>query len=83
MADKSEHKINYGAFIIHIKIAEKIFIVPSIYKHDTGVPFIIGNNFLKLYRPFCQYLKHISLTCPKIGKQNKEVINIPIYNTKN
>ena len=35
VADKSEHKINYGAFIIQIKIVEKTFIIPSVYKHDT------------------------------------------------
>lgn len=31
------------------------FTVPTIYQQQTGLPLIIGNNFLKLYNLFCQY----------------------------
>jgi len=45
--------------------------VPTIYQQETGLDMIIGNNFLRLYAPFCQYLEYIK--APYIrGKQLKE-----------
>lgn len=43
---------------------------------------IIGNNFLKLYSPFCQYFDKISLKCPLGGGggQRSEIIETKIIN---
>ncbi|ACL36982.1 putative enzymatic polyprotein [Rudbeckia flower distortion virus] len=43
------------------------FIIPTVYQQNTGMDFIFGQNFLKLYRPFTQDLYEIYLT-PKLLK---------------
>lgn len=67
--------------MITILIEKRKFLIPTIYQFDSGVPMIIGNNFLRLYYPFCQYLSYITLRCPKMIKQKQEIIKIPIYHS--
>lgn len=78
VADKSVHRIEYAVKNKILVIEEKKFPIPTIYLHDSGLDMIIGNNFLKLYNPFCQYLDYISLKCPRLGGQGSEVIKTKI-----
>nr|QIZ03255.1 putative reverse transcriptase [Blueberry red ringspot virus]QIZ03263.1 putative reverse transcriptase [Blueberry red ringspot virus]QIZ03271.1 putative reverse transcriptase [Blueberry red ringspot virus]QIZ03279.1 putative reverse transcriptase [Blueberry red ringspot virus]QIZ03295.1 putative reverse transcriptase [Blueberry red ringspot virus] len=81
VADKRELQITKVALMITILIEKRKFLVPTIYQFDSGVPMIIGNNFLRLYYPFCQYLSYITLRCPKMINQKQEVIKIPIHHS--
>lgn len=47
---------------LDILIAGEIFHIPTVYQQETGIDFIIGNNFLQLYGPFTQLTKMIILT---------------------
>ena len=78
IADGSKHLIWKASFFNKIKIQNYIFIIPSIYQQESRLSIIIGNNFLKLYQPFCQYLHHIELTAPSYKNQETTVIKIPI-----
>lgn len=64
-----------------ILIEGKRFPLPSIYRQNTGLPLIIGNNFLKLYQPFIQRLNTVSLQCPSLNDQRSSLITTKIYNT--
>jgi len=56
--------------------------VPTVYQQETRLDMIIGNNFLRLYSLFCQYLEYISIKAPYIrGKQLKEMIDVPIIHS--
>lgn len=72
VADKSIHSINYVARMVTITINKSNFIAKTIYLHDSGLDLIIGNNFLKLYAPFTQFKKKISL------KNENKIIYTPI-----
>ena len=61
VADKSKHQIWFVLRDILITIEGYEFFIPTIYLHDSGIDLIIGNNFLKLYAPFVQNVKTISL----------------------
>nr|WCL16037.1 polymerase [Chrysanthemum yellow edge associated virus 1] len=74
IADKSEHFIHYVAKEVVVIVSGTPFIAKTIYQYDTGIKLIIGNNFLKLYQPFTQYLDKISITHPKIGKVFTKII---------
>ena len=79
IADGSIHPLNWVATRITLNIQNKLFMVPTVYQQETGLDMIIGNNFLRLYVPFFQYLEYISIKAPYIrGKQLKEMIDIPI-----
>lgn len=59
-------------------VACEIFNIPTVYQQESGIDFIIGNNFCQLYEPFVQYAKMIILTLagkevyiPKITKAYK------------
>ncbi len=82
IADGSIHPLNWVATRITLRIQDKLFMVPTVYQQETGLDMIIGNNFLRLYAPFCQYLEYISIKAPYIrGKQMKEIIDIPIIHS--
>nr|WCL16045.1 polymerase [Chrysanthemum yellow edge associated virus 2] len=74
IADKTEHYIHYYAKEVEIFVSGTPFMARTIYQYDTGIKLIIGNNFLKLYQPFTQYLNEISITHPKIGKVRTKII---------
>ena len=79
IADGSIHPLNWVTKRIAMEVHSKIFIIPTIYQQETGLDIIIGNNFLRLYSPFCQYLEFITLKTPYIyKKQKREIIKIPI-----
>jgi len=65
VADTSIHEIWYRAEIVEVYIQKYRFIIPSVYKHNSGMDFVLGNNFLKLYHPFTQELNYIKLQAPK------------------
>ncbi|UTQ50644.1 MAG: reverse transcriptase (domains: peptidase, RT, RNase H) [Plant associated caulimovirus 1] len=46
---------------ITVLIAGEEFFIPTIYQQNTGVDFLIGNNFLHLYAPFVQWVDRIAL----------------------
>jgi len=55
--DGSIHPLNLVATRITLNIQDKLCIVPTIYHQETCLDMIIRNNFLRLYAPFCQYLR--------------------------
>nr|WPF45145.1 replicase [Hibiscus soymovirus] len=73
--------ITQKAINLSLLIEGKIFPLPSIYRQNTGLPLIIGNNFLKLYQPFIQRLTTISLQCPQLQNQRRSLVTTKIYNT--
>lgn len=81
IADKRVIQITKAAVFLTIVIAERKFILPAVYQFDSGVPMIIGNNFLRLYHPFCQYLDYITLRCPQMNNQKQETIKIEIFHS--
>ncbi len=72
IADASIHHIWYVTYMNIIEILRYKFTVPTIYKHESGLPLILGNNFLRLYHPFCQYLNYITVKTPIMTKYNKK-----------
>lgn len=42
-----------------VRLAGELFHIPSVYQQDSGVDFIIGNNFCLLYGPFAQFTDRI------------------------
>ena len=73
VADKSAHEIWWVKEYVDIWIKGYPFKTKTIYKHDSGLDLIIGNNFLKLYQPFTQTIDWISLKHPS-GKTVKTEI---------
>ncbi|UJT32103.1 polymerase [Soymovirus malvae] len=78
VADKSVHEINFAIEHQILKIENKLFPIRRIYLHDSGLDLILGNNFLKLYSPFCQDIRTISLKCPFLGRQESEIVQTKI-----
>lgn len=62
IANGSKIQINKVAKNTKINICGEEFIFPTIYQQETGIDFIIGNNFLKLNEPFIQSIELISIT---------------------
>jgi len=80
VADKSKHQIWFVLKNISITIEGHEFFIPTIYLHDSGLDLIIGNNFLKLYAPFVQNVKTISLLWKNLAnpKEKTKVITTKI-----
>ena len=68
VADKSVHEIWYVSRMVSIYVDNVEFIAPTIYMHDSGIDLIIENNFLKLYQPFTQTDKTVTIKHIKTGK---------------
>lgn len=79
VADKSVHEIWFVLRNPTILIENHRFPAKTIYLHDSGLDLIIGNNFLKLYHPFTQGLKTVSLRCPTLENQKSKLISTKIF----
>lgn len=74
IADASVVIIDKVAHEVLILIEGEEFYIPTVYQQETGIDFLIGNNFLKLYRPFIQDLREISITNNLNPKKKVQVI---------
>ncbi|CAA29527.1 unnamed protein product [Figwort mosaic virus] len=45
---------------LKVKFAGKSFEIPTVYQQETGIDFLIGNNFCRLYNPFIQWEDRIA-----------------------
>ncbi|AND65752.1 putative aspartic protease [Water chestnut soymovirus 1] len=81
IANNKTIEIKNKAYNIGMLIENYQFMIPSIYGFDTGLPLIIGNNFLKLYQPFIQTVETVTLKCPKLKGQKSKLVRTKIYNT--
>lgn len=79
IADGSTVQITKVCRNLNMKIAGEIFHIPTVYQQETGMDFIIGNNFCQLYEPFVQYTDRIIFTLDGqpivIGKIRKALSN--------
>lgn len=70
IADGTIHYIKYVKRRIIIKIQHCYFT-----EHESGLPLVLGNNFLRLHQPFTQTLTHIHLQTWPMTKYNPSFYN--------
>jgi hypothetical protein len=51
---------------LNVLIAGEIFHIPTVYQQESGIDFILGNNFCQLYGPFTQFTDRVIFTLNKI-----------------
>ena len=54
IANGTTIKISKVCKNLDIMIAEEIFNIPTVYQQESGMDFILGNNFCLAYKPFIQ-----------------------------
>ena len=52
---------------LDVIFAESVFHIPTVYLQESGIDFIIGNNFCLEYAPFTQHTNHVIFTHPIEG----------------
>nr|APG80689.1 reverse transcriptase [Cauliflower mosaic virus] len=62
IADGSSITISKVCKDIDLIIAGEIFKIPTVYQQESGIDFIIGNNFCQLYEPFIQFTDRVIFT---------------------
>ncbi|AAP78924.1 putative multifunctional pol protein [Cestrum yellow leaf curling virus] len=80
IADKSVQEIWHRAEMVEIWIRNYKFVAATVCQKSSGMDFVIGNNFLRLYQPFIQGLNYIKLRAPldKDINQPSKMIYIPV-----
>lgn len=71
IANGDKLKLNNICENIFIEIENVQFFVPRIYQQQTGMDFIIGNNFCRLYQPFIQTIDKITFHYQKTSVSTK------------
>ncbi|ACB69767.1 replicase [Lamium leaf distortion virus] len=69
IADDSVIEINKVCENLNMYIAGECFHIPRVFMQESGIDFILGNNFCQNYEPLKQYTDRIILTL-----ENREII---------